>query len=94
MFYCKLDIFYIFFVFVFFLFVVIGEIFILYYIGQVIDVIVIDKDKIKFMNVIFIMIFILFGIVILVGLCGGLFNLIVVRFIRRINNVLFGFIVI
>lgn len=93
MFYCKLDIFYIFLVFFVFLLVVIGEIFIFYYIGEVIDSIVIEKNKVKFMIFIFVMILILLGIVIVIGLRGGFFFLIVVRFFKRISNFLFGSIV-
>ena len=91
--YCKPDIPHISFASLFLLLAAVGEIFIPYYTGQVIDGIAIEKDKAKFARAILIMALISLGTAIAAGFRGGLFNLIEARFNRRINNYLFGSIV-
>lgn len=91
--YCKPDIPYVCLASSFLILAAIGEIFIPYYTGQVIDSIAIEKDREKFTKAIIIMTLISLGTAIAAGLRGGLFTLIQGRFIRRINNHLFGSII-
>lgn len=71
----------------------VGEMFIPYYTGQVIDSIAIEKDKAKFRRSIVIMVAVSFMTAVCSGLRGGIFTLVIGRFYIRVNKLLFGSIV-
>lgn len=76
--------------FLFLLMAAVGEMFIPYYTGEVIDSIAIDKDKAKFHKSIVIMTAISFVTAICSGFRGGIFTLVMGRFYIRVNKLLFG----
>ena len=76
--------------FLFLLCAAVGEMFIPYYTGQVIDSIAIEKDSKKFHRSIIIMALLLFVTAICSGLRGGIFSLVLSRFYIRVNKLLFG----
>lgn len=89
----KSDFHYISVAFIFLLSASVGEMFIPYYTGQVIDSIAIEKDEAKFHKSIIIMVVISFITALCSGLRGGIFTLVTGRFYIRVNKLLFGSIV-
>ncbi|OWF56666.1 ATP-binding cassette sub-family B member 9-like [Mizuhopecten yessoensis] len=91
--YSKPDISYIMGAFFFLVIAAVGEIFIPYYTGQVVDGIVIDKSKAKFTQAIIYVVVISAGSAIASGLRGGLFTIAMARLNVRIRDLLFSSIV-
>lgn len=89
----KPDIHYLLLAFLFLLSAAVGEMFIPYYTGQVIDSIAIENDSDKFHRSIIIMAVIAFMTAVCSGCRGGIFTLVLSRFYIRVNKLLFGSIV-
>ncbi len=89
----KPDIHYLLLAFLFLLCASVGEMFIPYYTGQVIDSIAIDKDSGKFHRSIIIMALLSFVTAVCSGFRGGIFTLVLSRFYIRVNKLLFGSII-
>ncbi|XP_033748629.1 ATP-binding cassette sub-family B member 9-like [Pecten maximus] len=91
--YSKPDLGYIAGAFIFLVIAAVGEIFIPYYTGQVVDGIVIDKSKTRFTQAIIYVIVISAGSAIASGLRGGLFSVAMARLNVRIRDLLFSSII-
>ncbi|XP_060069453.1 ABC-type oligopeptide transporter ABCB9-like [Ylistrum balloti] len=91
--YSKPDLGYIMGAFIFLVIAAVGEIFIPYYTGQVVDGIVIDKSKARFTQAIIYVVVISTGSAIASGLRGGLFSVAMARLNVRIRNLLFSSII-
>ena len=89
----KSDLHYILVAFVFLLLASVGDMFIPYYTGQVIDGIAIEKNKAKFHRSIIIMSAISFTTALCAGFRSGIFTMVMARFYIRVNKRLFGSII-